>query len=96
MFRKFSGPSRQVVKGNVDLDTLDWIWKMTKQGLMPIEMTKKLAPTDLLKIVKCGCQTDCPRRNCTCRQYGVECTDLCLGCRGVSCLNSGDIDHTEL
>ena len=53
-------------KGNVDLDPLDWGWKMTKQGLMPIEMTKQIAPTDLLKIVKCGCQTDCSRRNCTC------------------------------
>ena len=38
-------------KGNVDLDPLDWGWKMTKQGLMPIEMTKQIAPTDLLKIV---------------------------------------------
>ena len=43
-------------------------WHLTKQGIMPIKMTKQVAPPELLKIVKYGCKIDCPRKNGTCRQ----------------------------
>ena len=82
-------------RGDNVLDPLSWGWQMTKQGMMPIEMTKPIAPPELLKIIKCGCKTDCTRKNCSCRQYGVVCTNICSGCRGVSCLNCEPINDTE-
>ena len=43
------------------LDPLKWDWQLTKQGIMPIEMTKQVAPPELSQIVKYGCKTDCAR-----------------------------------
>ena len=85
----------EVWKGESDLNALDWGWKMTHRGVMPIEMTKKIAPDELLKIIKCGCKTDCSHTNCTCKEFRVPCTNLCTSCRGVSCLNCGQISITD-
>ena len=48
-------------RGDYLLDPLKWVWQLTKQEIMPINMAKKVGPTDLLKIVKYGCKTDCAR-----------------------------------
>ena len=71
-------------RGDYALDSFKWGWQLAKQGIMPIEMAKQVAASELLKIVKYGCKTDCTRKNCTCRQYGVVCTKICSGCKGVS------------
>ena len=63
---------------------------------MPTEMTKPIAPLELLKIVKCGCKTDCTRKSCSCRQYGVVCTNICSGCRGVSCFKGSEWHRTMM
>ena len=54
-------------RGDYALDPLNWRWQLTKQGIMPMEMTKQVALLELLKLLKYGCKTDCARRNCTCR-----------------------------
>ena len=82
-------------RGENVLDPLNWGWQLTQRGVMPIEMTKQVAPPELLKIVKCGCKTDSSRKNCTCRQYGVVCTTICLGCGGVSCMTCEAINDAE-
>ena len=76
-------------------DPLKWGWQLTKRGIMLIEMTKQVALPELLEIVKYGCKTDCARKNCTCRQYGVVCTNICSGCRGLSCMNCEPINDTD-
>ena len=82
--------------GNSSFEAVDWGWRLTSRGMMmPIEMTKEIAPAELLKIIKCGCKTDCSRKNCTCKQYGVICTNMCTGCRGVSCLNCEEISYSD-
>ena len=43
------------------LDPLKSDWQLIKQGIMPIEMTKQVAPPELSQIVKYGCKTDCAR-----------------------------------
>ena len=58
-------------------------------------MTKQVAPPELQKIVKYGSKTDCEWKNCTCRQYGVVCTKICSGCRGVSCMNCEPRNDTD-
>ena len=49
-------------RGDNALDPLKWDWQLTKRGIMPIEITKEVAPPELLKIVKCGCKTDCTHK----------------------------------
>ena len=71
-------------RGDYVLDPLKWDWQLTKQGIMPIEITKQVAPPELLKIVRYGCKTDCARKNCTCRHCGVFCTNICSDWRAVS------------
>ena len=58
------------------MDFLNWGWQLTKQGTMSMEMTKQVAPPELLKVFKYRCKVDCARENCTCRQYGVVCTNI--------------------
>ena len=83
-------------KGNSSYEPLDWGWRLTSGGkLMPIEMTKLIAPVELLKIVKCGCKTDCSRKNCICKQYGVKCTNMCTVCRDDSCMNCEEISNSD-
>ena len=83
-------------RGNSSFEPLDWGWRLTSGGkLMPIEMTKPNAPVELLKSLKCGCKTDCSRKNCTCKQYGVKCTNMCTACRGVSCMNCEEISNSD-
>ena len=67
----------------------------TKRTMMPIEMTKPIAPEKLLKIIKCNCKKDCTHNKCTFKQFGVYCTQMCDDCRGVSCLNCEEIEHDE-
>ena len=46
-------------RGVYVLDPLKWGWQLTKQGIMPSEMTQQAAPPKLLKIVKYGCKAAC-------------------------------------
>ena len=48
-----------------------------------------LAPPELLRLVKCACDslTPCLTRRCTCSQHGVPCTLFCICQRGGSCCN---------
>ena len=46
-------------RGVYVLDPLKWGWQLTKQGIMPSEMTQQTAPPKLLKIVKYDCKASC-------------------------------------
>ena len=82
-------------RGDCPLDSLKWGWQLTKQGIMPIEMTKKVAPRELLKIVKYGCKIDCARKSGTSRQEGVVFTNIYWGCRRVSFMNCETRSDTD-
>ena len=58
-------------------------------------MTKQVSPPELLKTVKCVCQTDCTRKSCTCRQYGVVSTNIFSGCMGMSCMICEPLNDTD-
>ena len=45
-------------------------------------------PTDLLKVIRCGCKGMCDNCKCTCRKAGLKCTYLCNDCHGTSCTNT--------
>ena len=59
---------------------------------MPITMKQAPAPSDLLKVVRCGCKTGCKTSKCTCHTHGLKCTQACRGCCGVSCLNCQEVN----
>ena len=67
----------------------------SKGKMMPLEMSKPIAPPQLLKVIRRICKTDCSRRQCTCKQYGINFTKMCSECRGVSCLNQEQYGQDE-
>ena len=67
-----------------DLPPEKWGWKISNGMCQLVQMAKPPAPHELLKTIRCGCKIDCTTR-CTCITYGLKCTSICTGCRGVSC-----------
>ena len=85
----------QVWMGNACIEPLSWGWKKSKGKMMPLEMSKPIALPQLLKVIRCNFKTDCSRRQCTRKQYGINCTKMCGECRGVSCLNQEQYGQDE-
>ena len=51
---------------------------LLKNGkLLPISMSKALAPPSLLKIYRCNCKKDCHNARCTCYKNDLRCTVMC-------------------
>ena len=89
----------QVWKGKDDLCPKLWGWKCVENTLVPIALEQAPAPEALLKILRCGCKTDCRSKLCSCFKHDLKCSNLCSGCCGVSCLNAqetlDDNDYEE-
>ena len=66
----------------------EWGFQLRRGQLLPVNTDIPPAPEELLKIVRCGCTTDCSSQRCSCRKVGLSCTAACGHCRGTSCLNS--------
>lgn len=63
------------------IEATDWGWKVDKNQFKPIMSAKKHAPDNLLKVVHCNCTAGCRTERCTCRRYGLSCTDACAKCQ---------------
>lgn len=74
------------------MESLKWGLKVQKGMMMPIPMRQAPAPPELLKIFRCDCKTGCKTFRCTCMKHGLKCTQVCGECRGVSCINSQEIN----
>ncbi|KYM93404.1 hypothetical protein ALC62_15994 [Cyphomyrmex costatus] len=72
------------------LSANDWGW-IEKDYLHPISMTKSPAPEKLLRTLFCSCKSGC-ENNCGCKKTGLYCSNACLTCSGVDCLNTPIID----
>ena len=55
---------------------------------LPMQTDRPAAPAELLDIICCSCKKLCNTKRCTCRQHGLQCSDVCTECRGTSCSNS--------
>ena len=84
------------------LQAEDWGWKREDTGMIPIFMTQDPAPSELLKMIFCGCKSGCANM-CGCRKAGLFCTIACSTCSGTDCLNcqaffeeEREIDQSEL
>ena len=41
----------------------DWVWRRSEGRLIPIQMDLPPAPAELLKVIRCNCQTDCSNQS---------------------------------
>lgn len=76
------------------LSPFKWGWTYDSEQLVPIKMTEKPAPQDLLDIIFCSCKTGCPLQ-CGCRKAELECTPACINCYNKNCSNSPLPIHEE-
>jgi hypothetical protein len=78
---------------STDVVDPSWGWKRTESGLYePVAMEQEPAPAELLKVIRCSCETDsrnqCGGNACTCRRNGLACVSACGKCRGTDCLDT--------
>ena len=79
----------------------EWGWRESEKRLVPITTDLMPAPDDLLRIIRCNCQTDCGTMRCTCRKHAIRCSIVCGNCKGSGCMNSSpneddsDDDNTD-
>ena len=58
-----------------------WGWYESGDKYYPKVMDTKYAPETLLKIIHCGCETDCSSMRCGCKKNGMRCTYVCGSCQ---------------
>ena len=77
--------------GEIDLDPLEWGWKLNENWyLVPIMTDLDPAPSHLLQFVRCRCKAEnrrCSTSICSCRTHGLKCVSSCGTCRRKSCEN---------
>ena len=66
----------------------EWGWHIVDGKCLPMQTDKPAAPAELLDIISCSCKKLCNTKRCTCRQHGLQCSDVCTECRDTSCSNS--------
>ncbi len=66
---------QSLVKEQILPPAYDWGWNITNEKVSPVWMTIPEASKACQELIKCGCKV-CKTR-CKCRQFGLECTELC-------------------
>ena len=75
----------------------DWGWYTSdSKKLLPVKGMLPPAPDKLLKIIRCNCKVNCDTKRCTCRKHGIDCSNGCGECRGISCSNTPSLVNTDL
>lgn len=73
----------------------NWGWKKIDGTLVPVTTILPPAPDELLHMISCGCKSECGAR-CCCRTAGLDCSMMCLHCRGRSCSNDTPVNEVEV
>ena len=61
--------------GNDYLEADKYGWTIEDGEFYPTIGYKDFCPREILKIISCGCK-DCTKK-CTCKKFGMKCSDLC-------------------
>ena len=75
----------------INLDPLEWGWKLNENSLAPIMTDLDPAPSHLLQFVRCKCKAEnrrCSTSICFCRKHGLKCVLSCGTCRRKSFENN--------
>ena len=78
-----------------EMNPLEWGWKKSDEKFMPLHTDLPPAPSEILKIIRCNCQTDCSNMRCTCKKHNVKCSVACGNCRGSGCTNSEVLENDD-
>ena len=78
----------------VDKDPLHWGWKLSSNKYVPIMTDAQAGPSELLKIIRCGCNGSCGAK-CSCRKASLKCTSTFKECHAIICTNIPDIEPEE-
>ena len=60
----------------------------------PIMTDIEPGPSDILKIICCGCKGPCGL-SCSCRKAGLKCTSSCKECHGLTCTNAPIVEEED-
>ena len=63
----------------------EWGWHLIEGMILT---NQPAGPSQLLDVMYCNCKKDCNTRRCTCKKYGLHCSNVCGACQGVSCSNA--------
>ena len=77
--------------GEINLDTLEWGWKINENSLVLIISDLDPAPSHLLQFIRCKSKTEnrrCSTSICSCRRHRLKRVSSCATCRGKSYENS--------
>ena len=76
---------------DVELDPLNWGWRLSNGSYEPIMSDINPAPENILNFIRCNCniskKNPCSTNICSCRNYGLVCVSACGDCHGVNCEN---------
>ncbi|KAG1685236.1 hypothetical protein GQR58_009169 [Nymphon striatum] len=78
-----------------ELNPENWGWRLQNGKLEPRTMDRAPAPDSILKIIHCGCKGECDTLRCSCQRHGLDCTEACSECRGISCHNTSSVVDTN-
>lgn len=74
-----------------NLSPEDFGWKLNVSGWYePVLMTLPPMTNDCLKVISCGCNSQCSLSNCKCRKNNLQCIELCkcaLPCKNPKNVN---------
>lgn len=74
--------------GREDFNPLDFGWKKSDNGLMPITNNQPAIPESLIEKIKCSCRKGCKTNACSCRSNDKKCSAICRFCKGANCTNA--------
>ena len=81
------------------LNATDWGWKKYGDYLVPIPTDKDVAPTNILKVIKCRCNSTsknkCGTNLCSCKKNGLKFMSASEECHGED-LNNKKVSHLSI
>ena len=79
---------------SVELNPLDWGWKLSNGHYCLIMTDLNAAPDNILRFIQCNCNVSKKRpystNTCSCKNHSLVCVSACGNCNGMDCENCGN------
>ena len=76
---------------SIELNPLDWGWKLSNGHYCPIMMDLNAAPDNILRCIRCNCNISkkrpCSTNTGSCKKHGLVCVSACGNCNEIDCEN---------
>ena len=84
---------------SVELNPLDWGWKLSNGHYCPIMTDLNAAPGNILRFIQCNCNISkkrpCSTNTCSCKKHSLVCVSACGNYNGIdseNCENEVNMD----